>query len=54
LLVDHRGRAPVAPASADLSQEAIEDAGAVRGVHDLGVELDAVELAVPVLDGGYR
>ena len=43
LLVDHRGRRPALLAAGDVAQEAGQDLGAVRGVDDLGVELDPVE-----------
>ncbi len=54
LLLDHgRGR-PTLLAADDLAQEPLEHLGAVRGVDDLGVELDAVEAAVGSLEGGDR
>ena len=52
LLVDHRRRRPDLLAAGDLAQEALEDLGAVRGVHDLGVELDPVETALDRLERG--
>ena len=50
LLVDHRRRRPALLAAGDLAQEALEDLLAVRGVDDLGVELDAVEAALERLE----
>ena len=54
LLVDHRGRRPALLAAGDVAQEALEDLRAVRGVDDLGVELDPVEPALGALEGGDR
>ena len=54
LLLDHRRRRPLLAAAADVAEEAGEDLGAVRGVDDLGVELDPVQGALGVLDGGHR
>ena len=54
LLVDDRGRAPIARAAADVAEEGGEDVLAVRRVDDLGVELDPVQAALEVLDGGDR
>ncbi|MEY3851825.1 MAG: hypothetical protein RI910_805, partial [Verrucomicrobiota bacterium] len=39
-------------AAADAEQEVAEDVDAALGVGDLGVELDAVEAALGVLDDG--
>ena len=54
LLLDHRRGRPALLAADDLAQEALEHLGAVRGVDDLGVELDAVEAALGRLEGGDR
>jgi hypothetical protein len=54
LVLDDRRRRPGLLAAADLREEAREDLLAVRGVHDLGVKLDAVDAARRVLDGGDR
>ena len=43
---------PVAGEARDAEQEVLQEAGADRGVDHLGVELDAVEAAVLVGDGG--
>ena len=43
---------PVAGEAGDAEQEVLEEAGADRGVDHLGVELDAVEAACLVGDGG--
>ena len=45
----HVGRQP-----ADVVEEVLEHLLAVRRVHDLGVELDAVEPALAVLERGDR
>ena len=45
---------PVALAAGDLAHEVAEERGAVRGVHDLEVELGGVELAPLVRDHGDR
>ena len=50
LLVDDRLRAPRAVAAADVLEEGGQDLLAVGRVHDLGVELDAVDAALDVLD----
>ena len=47
LLLDHRARAPGAVGAADVDQEVPQHLLAVGRVHDLGVELDAVD---PALD----
>ena len=52
LVLDDRRRRPRRLAAADLGQEARQDLLAVGRVHDLGVELDAVDAALHVLDGG--
>ena len=44
-LRDERGHGPGAGAAADAAAEIAEDRGALLGVHDLGMELDAVEAA---------
>ena len=54
LLVDDRRRAPGALAPAHVGQEALEDRLPVRRMHDLGVELDAVDAALDVLQRGHR
>ena len=53
LLFDHRLRRPLLLAAGDVAQEAGEDLGPIRGVDNLGVELDPVEPAVGVLAGGH-
>ena len=52
LLLHDRGGRPGALAPADVGQEARQDLLAVRGVDDLGVELDAVDAALDALDRG--
>src|SRR3712207_9009678 len=47
-------RSPAHVAAADVAQEGGEDLRAVGRVHDLGVELDPVQAALGVLDGGDR
>ena len=54
LLLDDRGRAPRARAAADLLEERRQHVLAVGRVDDLGVELDAVEAALDVLQRGDR
>ena len=54
LLLDDRGRAPGARAAADLLEERRQHVLAVGRVDDLGVELDAVEAALDVLERGDR
>ena len=54
LLLDDRGRAPGARAAADLLEERRQHVLAVGRVDDLGVELDAVEAALDVLQRGDR
>ena len=54
LLLDHRARAPGAVGAADVDQEVAQHLLAVRRVHDLRVELDAVDAALGRLDRGDR
>ena len=54
LLVDDRGRAPGAGAAADLLEERRQHVLAVGRVDDLGVELDAVQPALDVLERRHR
>ena len=54
LLLDHRGRRPLLAAAGDVAEEPGEDLRAVRRMDDLWVELDAVEAALGVLEGGDR
>ena len=54
LLLDDGGRRPRGRRAGDVVEEPLQDLLAVRRVHDLGVELDAVELARVVLEGGDR
>ena len=54
LLLDNRGRRPGRRCVGDAVEEVLEDVLAVRRVHDLGVELDAVEVALRRLEGGHR
>ena len=54
LLVDDRSRRPALLAAGDVAQEALEDLRAVRGVDDLGMELDAVEPALGALERSDR
>ncbi len=54
LLVDHLGRRPGRRDPNHLVQEALENLLAVRGVHDLGVELDGIKAALRILEGGER
>ena len=54
LLLDHRGRRPRRRHVRDLVQEVLEDLLAMRRVHDLGVELDAIQAPLAVLEGGDR
>src|SRR6266550_3319342 len=54
LLLDHgRGR-PYRRRIGDVVKEVLEDFGPVRGVYDLRVELDSVELSLRVLERGDR
>ena len=46
LLLDHRGRRPRGRRAGDAVEEVLQHLLAVRRVHDLGVELDAVEAAL--------
>ena len=50
LLLDHRSGRPGRRRAGDLVEEVLEDLLAVRRVHDLGMELDAVELALAILE----
>ena len=52
--VDERRHRPVAAAAADVDGEGPQQVGAVLRVHDLGVEQQAVEPAIAVLDGDDR
>ena len=52
--VDHRPRRPLRRAGARLVHEALDDGLADRGVHDLGVELDAEEAPAALLHGRDR
>ena len=54
LVLDHRCGRPLLAAAADIAEEPGQNLGAVRRVDDLGVELDPVEGALGVLDGGHR
>ena len=54
LLLHDRRRRPRPLAAAHVGQKAREDLLAVGGVDDLGMELDAVDAAGGVLDGGHR
>jgi hypothetical protein len=46
------GHGPVLRGLADANEEVAHDIGAALGVKHLGMELDAVEIALQVLDGG--
>ena len=52
LALDERGHVPVGREPGQLEEEIGQDLLAVPGVDDLGMELDAVDAAVRVLDGG--
>ena len=52
--VDERRHRPVAAAAADVEGEVPQQVGAVLRVHDFGVEQQAVEPAIAVLDGDDR
>ena len=54
LLLDDRGHRPRRPAPAGVVEEVLEQLLAVVGVHDLGVELHAVDAALAVLERGRR
>ena len=54
LLLDDGGGRPRRRGAGDLVEEVLEDVLPVRRVHDLGMELDAVQRALPVLEGGDR
>ena len=50
LLLDHGGRRPGRGRAGDVVEEVLQQVLAVRRVHDLGVELDAVELPLRILE----
>ena len=50
LLLDHRGWRPGRRSTGDLVQEVLEDRLPVGRVHHLGMELDAVDAALPILE----
>ena len=54
LLLDDGGGRPRRRRARDLVEEVLEDLLPVRRVHDLGVELDAVEPPRAILEGGDR
>ena len=54
LLLDHRGRRPRRRRVGDRVEEVLQQVVPVRRVHDLGVELDAVEPPLRVLEGRDR
>ena len=54
LLLDHGGGRPGGRRAGDLVEEVLQDLLAVRRVHDLRMELDAVELARAILERGDR
>jgi hypothetical protein len=54
LLLDHGRRRPRRARAGDAVEEVFQHFLAVRRVHDLGVELDAVELPFGRLEGGDR
>ena len=54
LLLDHRRGRPRRARARDAVEEVLQHLLAVRGVHDLGVELDAVEAALRRLERGDR
>ena len=54
LLLDHGGGRPGRPGAGDAVEEVLQHLLAVRRVHDLGMELDAVEPALRRLEGGDR
>ena len=54
LLLDHRGRRPAGRRLGRAVEEVLQHVHAVRGVDDLGMELDAVEAALRSLEGGDR
>ena len=54
LLLDHGGGRPGGRGVGDAVEEVLQHLLAVRGVHDLGVELDAVEAADRVLERADR
>ena len=54
LLLDHGGGGPGRRGPRNVVEEVLQDRLAVWGVHDFGMELDAVELSAGVLEGGNR
>ena len=54
LLLDHRGGSPERRRVGDPVEEVLQKVVPIRRVHDLGVELDAVEPALRVFEGGDR
>ena len=54
LLLDDRSGRPRRRRAGDLVEEVLEDVLPVRRMHDLGVELDAVQPPCPILEGGDR
>ena len=54
LLLDHRRRRPRGRRLGDLVEEVLQQLHPVRRVHDLGVELHAVQRPPAVLEGGDR
>ena len=54
LLLRHRGGVPGHVTAADVLEEAGQYLRAIRGMDHLGVELDAIEAALRVLESGHR
>ena len=54
LLLDHRGRSPSGRRTGDAVEEVLEHRLAVRRVHDLGMELHAVQAALRGLERRHR
>ncbi len=54
LLLDHGGRRPGRRRVGDGIEEVLEDVVAVRRMHDLGMELDAVQVPLGRLEGRHR
>jgi hypothetical protein len=54
LLLDHGGGRPRRRRVGDVVEEVLQDLGAVRRMHDLGVELDAVQPPLGLLECGDR
>ena len=50
LLLDHGGGRPRRRRARDVVEEVLQQLGPVRGVHDLGVELHAVETTARILE----